>query len=68
MIVSTTVILWLLFGAGALCAYMIGKQTQYMSRDEVIESTIMYMVENNLVKWQRDAKGEIELLEIDESS
>lgn len=66
MIISTTMVLWILFAAASVCAFMIGRQTYYMSRDEVIESTIMYLVENNLVRWKKDENGEIELLRLDD--
>ena len=66
MIISTTMILWTLFAAASVCCFMIGKELQNQSKDEVIELTIMYLVNNNLVRWQKDENGEIELLELDD--
>jgi len=45
---------------------MIGKSITQNSQDLIIEKTIMYLVENNLVRWKKDENGEIELLRLDE--
>jgi hypothetical protein len=66
IIVSTQVILWLLFASAAASAFMIGKSITQNSQDLIIEKTIMYLVENNLVRWKKDENGEIELLRLDE--
>lgn len=66
MIISTTMILWTLFAAASVCCFMIGKEFQNQSRNEVIDLTIMYLVNNNLVRWKKDENGEIELLELDD--
>jgi hypothetical protein len=49
------------------CAYMIGRNEQRKRTELAIEETIMYMVKNNFVKYQRDVTGEIELFRIDEN-
>ena len=49
------------------CAYMIGRNEQKKRTELAIEETIMYMVKNDFVKYQRDATGEIELFRIDEN-
>ena len=52
--------------AAAATAFMIGKSITQNSQDLIIERTIMYLVENNLVRWKKDENGEIELLRLDE--
>jgi len=66
IIVLTQVILWLLFASASASAFMIGKSITQNSQDLIIEKTIMYLVENNLVRWKKDENGEIELLRLDE--
>lgn len=46
------------------CAYQIGKGDRRRDMDEAIENTIIYMVQNDFVKWSRDKDGEIELHKI----
>lgn len=70
IVIEPIVIQWLFISAASFAAFMIGKSWNKMSTDEVtkqvIESTIMYMVNNNFVKFKRDENGEIELLPLDE--
>jgi len=56
-------IFWLIaYTVGTLFGYFVART---MPRDDVIEATINYMIENNLVRWKRDENGEIELLDVD---
>jgi len=56
-------IFWLIaYTVGTLFGYIVART---MPRDDVIEATINYMIENNLVRWKRDENGEIELLDVD---
>ena len=35
-------------------------------RDDVVNSTIDYLIKENMVKWKRHSDGEIELIPLDE--
>jgi len=37
-----------------------------MPRQDVVESTIDYLIEHNLVRWREDENGDIEILPIEE--
>jgi hypothetical protein len=45
---------------------MIGRAVALKKNDDLIETTIMYMVENKLVRWKRDENGEIEILPLED--
>lgn len=66
IVLSTQAVLWALFAAASGTAFMIGKSITQNSQDLIIERTIMYLVDNNLVRWKKDENGEIELLRLDE--
>lgn len=63
MFIDPIIISWLLIAAASACAFMIGKTWGQMTREEIIESTIMYMIENNFVKAKK-VDGEWELLDL----
>jgi hypothetical protein len=65
-VLSTLSIQWALLLAASGVAFMIGKSITQNNQDLIIERTIMYLVDNNLVRWQKDENGEIELLRLDE--
>jgi hypothetical protein len=62
MFISTQVILWTLFSAAALIAFMIGRLLEFKEQDETIEKTILFLVDNDMVRWETNDDGEIELL------
>jgi len=66
IVLSTQAVLWALFAAASITAFMIGKSITQYNQDLIIERTIMYLVDNNLVRWKKDENGEIELLRLDE--
>jgi hypothetical protein len=66
IVIEPIVIQWMLISAASFAAFMIGKSWNRMTTDQAIEKTIMYMVNNNLVRFKRDENGEIELLPLDE--
>jgi hypothetical protein len=66
IVLSTQTVLWLLLGAASIAAFMVGKHWNARNDDLIIENTIMFLVDNGLVRWKRDENGEIELLPIDE--
>ena len=62
-LLSTAVLSSIIF----YCAYHIGRNDQKKRTELAIEETIMYMVKNDFVKYQKDADGEIELFKIYEN-
>lgn len=66
ILISTQVVLWLLLAGASVSAYMIGRAISRHKNDEVINSTILYLVDNNFVRWEKDENGEIELLPLDD--
>ena len=46
---------------------MVGRKMVMADQDDIIESTIMYMVDNNLVKYTVREDGEIELQELNDN-
>jgi len=66
MFIDPIIIQWVIFFAASVCAFMIGYSVNNMSKDKIIETTILWLVDNKLVKWKKDENGEIELLPLDE--
>ena len=66
VVISVQTIQWLLIGCASICAFMIGRAVALKKNDDLIETTIMYMVENKLVRWKRDENGEIEILPLED--
>ena len=66
--IPTVYMLWILMAGASICAYMIGRHMSLRDADLVIENTIKFLVENELVKWKYDENGEIELLPLDEKN
>ena len=57
-------IYWLImYAVGTLFGYWIART---MPREDVVESTIDYLIEHNLVRWREDENGDIEILPIEE--
>jgi len=68
ILIPTVYMLWILMFGASLCAYMIGRHMSLRDTDLVIENTIKFLVDNELVKWKYDENGEIELLPLDEKN
>lgn len=64
MYLDPTLISWLLLGAASVCAFMVGKNWGNEERDEIIENTILYLIENNFVRAKK-VNGEWELQDLD---
>lgn len=64
MYLDPTLISWLLLGAASVCAFMVGKNWGIEERDEIIENTILYLIENNFVRAKK-VNGEWELQDLD---
>jgi hypothetical protein len=65
MFIDPIIIQWLLLAAASACAFMIGIVWSDNRKEEIIENTIIYLLENNFVKGKK-VDGEIELLRLDE--
>jgi len=64
MYLDPTLISWLLLGAASVCAFMVGKNWGFEEKEEIIESTILYLIENNFVRAKK-VNGEWELQDLD---
>ena len=51
--------------AGTIFGLWVGRK---MRNEEVVSNTIDYLIENRLVRWKENEDGEIELLEVDDTS
>ena len=56
--ITTTVVAYL--------TYRLGKRDDQNYRDDIVNSTIDYLIQENMVKWKRHSDGEIELFPLDE--
>jgi hypothetical protein len=58
---------WLImYAVGTLFGYFVGRRGP---REDVVEATIDYLIDNNLVKWREDPEtGEVELIPLDDTS
>jgi len=45
---------------------MIGKLYSERDVNLTVDSTIKYLIQHNMIRWQRDENGEIEILSLDE--
>ena len=65
MFIDPTLLNWIFILAASLCAFMIGRSWDKMNREEIIETTIQYLIDNNFIKAKK-INGEWEILELDE--
>lgn len=56
--ITTTVVAYL--------TYRLGKRDDQDYRDDIVDTTINYLIQENMVKWKRHSDGEIELFPLDE--
>ena len=56
--ITTTVI--------AYATYRLGKRDDQNYRDDIVDTTINYLIQENMVKWKRHSDGEIELFPLAE--
>ena len=50
----------------AYATYRLGKRDDANYRDDIVNTTIDYLIKENMVKWKRHSNGEIELFPLDE--
>jgi len=65
MFIDPTLLNWIFILATSLCAFMIGRSWDKMNREDIIETTIQYLIDNNFIKAKK-INGEWEILELDE--
>ena len=63
-----TSVQWILLIGVSISAFMIGKNYATMKMEEVIEHTILALIEQRMVKAKRDASGEYEIFEYDQET
>ena len=66
MYLDLLTIQWVLLGSACLCAFMIAKAVYNQKTDDVIEKTILFLVDNKMIKWKHNEDGEIEIIPLDE--
>jgi hypothetical protein len=64
--VSTQAVMLFLFFAASAAAFMVGRSLEFKNQDDIIENTIMFLVDKGMVNWERNEDGEIELFPIDD--
>lgn len=67
MFLDPVIISWILIGGASLCAFMIGKIWGERNTEEIINNTIVYLIENNFIK-ARKINGEWEILNLNGES
>lgn len=67
MYIDPIIISWLLIAAASCAAFMIGKSWSDSQKDEIIENTILYLIHNNMIRAEKSADGEWEILELEEN-
>lgn len=66
MYLDPTLTLWILLAAASVCAFMLGKFFGSGVKEEIINDTILYLIDNNYVKAEK-VDGEWEILELEEN-
>jgi len=66
MFETITSVQWILLIGVSISAFMIGKNYATMKMEEVIEHTILALIEQRMIKAKRDASGEYEIYEYDQ--
>jgi len=63
-----TSVQWILLIGVSISAFMIGKNYATMKMEEVIEHTILALIEQRMIKAKRDASGQYEIFEYDQET
>lgn len=64
MYIDPNTVMWILFALASGSAFMVGLNYGTKKRDDVIEDTIVWLVENNFVR-SKKVDDEIELIPLD---
>ena len=65
MFIDPIIISWLLMAAASFAAFMIGLSYSNNKKEEVIEHTLLWLIDNNMINAKK-VDGEWEILELDE--
>ena len=65
MYLDPELMMWISLAAASACAFMIGRTWENNTRDEIINNTIVYLIENNFINAKK-VDGEWEILDLDE--
>ena len=68
MFETITSVQWILLIGVSISVFMIGKNYATMKMEEVIEHTILALIEQRMIKAKRDASGEYEIYEYDQET
>jgi len=66
MFIDPIIISWLLLAAASFAAFMIGMSYSNAKKEDVIENTILWLIDNNMINAKK-VNGEWEILELDEN-
>ncbi len=66
MFETITSVQWILLIGVSISAFMIGKNYATMKMEQIIEHTILALIEQRMIKAKRDASGEYEIYEYDQ--
>ena len=65
MFIDPIIISWLLMAAASFTAFMVGLSYSNSKKEEVIENTLLWLIDNNMINAKK-VYGEWEILELDE--
>jgi len=65
MFIDPIIISWLLLAAASFTAFMVGLSYSNSKKEEVIENTLLWLIDNNMINAKK-VDGEWEILELDE--
>ena len=66
MFETITSVQWILLIGVSISAFMIGKNYATMKMEQIIEHTILALIEQRMIKAKRDASDEYEIYEYDQ--
>ncbi len=66
MFETITSVQWVLLIGVSISAFMIGKNYATMKMEQIIEHTILALIEQRMIKARKDASGEYEIYEYDQ--
>ena len=66
MYISLEVFFAIVTCAVSYFTYVLGKRDNETYRQEIVDATIDYLINENMVRWKRRSDGEIELFALDE--
>lgn len=65
MYIDPIILNWALILGASFCAFMVGRLLYQQTEDEVIEKTVLYLIQNNFIRAQKTPDGEWEILDLD---